>query len=225
MCFNYKVSIITFFIGMITSYNLIKNGNPKYKNENFIIGTFFYFIVSIQLMEYLFWIDLDNELGINHIATLFGPLLSAGQPLILYLIKVLYYKPTKINLIIGFINLMYFIYVIITYKIFISRNILTTTTHENNHLVWPWLKVFNQYFYMILLAINIFYLGDFKYNLVIFLIIYFLYFLSYIYFAYNVGELWCFFSISIPIIMYFISYLIDEQHFSFRRKCNAKFLL
>ncbi len=211
MCFNYKVSIITFFIGMITSYNLIKNGNPKYKNENFIIGTFFYFVSCIQLMEFLFWIDLNNELGVNHIATLLGPLLSAGQPLIIYLIKVLYYKPipTKKDYIIGYINLMYFIYFILAYKIFISRNILTTTTHANNHLVWPWLKVFNPFFNVILIAINIFYLGNFKYNLTTFLITYFFYFLSFKYYAYNVGELWCFFGISIPIIMYFISYLID----------------
>jgi hypothetical protein len=208
MCFNYKVSIITFFIGLLTSYNLIKNGNPKYKNENFITGTFFYFIVGIQLMEFLFWIDLDNKIGINHIVTLIGPLFNIGQPLILYLIKILYYKPTKINFLIGFINLMYFIYIIKVYGLFISESVLTTTTHKNNHLEWPWLKVFNPYFYIILLAINIFYLTNFKYNLVIFLIIYFLFFLSYIYFEYNVGELWCFFSVSIPIIMYFISYYI-----------------
>jgi hypothetical protein len=40
-------------------------------------------------MDFLFWIDLQNKLGINYIITLLGPLLNVGQPLILYVIKLL----------------------------------------------------------------------------------------------------------------------------------------
>jgi hypothetical protein len=47
MCFNYKVSLFTFLIGIIFSILLITKGNTKYKIENKITGIFFIFISSI----------------------------------------------------------------------------------------------------------------------------------------------------------------------------------
>ena len=46
MCFNYKISLLTFIIGLLGSLALIKYGNPKYKNENYIFGIFLIFIAS-----------------------------------------------------------------------------------------------------------------------------------------------------------------------------------
>lgn len=207
MCYNYKVSLLTFMIGIISSKNLIENGNPKYINENIVSGTFLYFIAGIQLMDFLFWIDLENKLGINHIVTLLGPILNVGQPLILFIIKLLYFKPRKINKLVGTINLLYLLYLIKLYINFISSSKLTTST-KNNHLKWPWLKYSNSYFYLILLTINIFYLTNFKYSLILFSVIFSFLFLSNKYFSYNVGELWCFFGAFTPIIIFIISYFI-----------------
>jgi hypothetical protein len=207
MCYNYKVSLLTFMIGIITSKNLIENGNPKYINENIVSGTFLYFIAGIQLMDFLFWIDLENKLGINHIITLLGPIFNVGQPLILFIIKLIYFKPEKINKFVGGINFIYLIYLIKMYINFISSNELVTSV-KYNHLKWPWLKYSNPYFYLILFTINIFYLTNFKYSLILFLVILFLLFLSNKYFSYNIGELWCFFGNIIPIIIFIISYFI-----------------
>jgi hypothetical protein len=212
MCFNYKVSLFTFTIGTIFSILLINYGNKKYSLENKITGIFFIFISAIQFMDFLFWIDIKNKLGINKVATILGPILNVCQPTILYLIKYYYYRPDILtmkygNLPIAILNLLYFVYFIVIYTKFLANEKLVTGT-ENNHLEWPWIKYSSPNFYLILFAINIFYLFNFNYALVVFLITYFFLYISANYFAYNIGELWCFFGSFIPLIMFFASFYI-----------------
>ena len=212
MCFNYKVSLLTFTIGTVFSILLIKYGNPYYKLENKITGIFLIFISLIQLMDFFFWIDLKNHYGINKITTILGPILNVGQPVILYFIKYIYYKPNifeGINLLIATLNILYGLYFLIKYVPFILNEKLITSA-ENKHLKWPWIQYFNPYSYLILFAINIFYLFNFKYALVLFMITYFFLFLSVKYFYYNAGELWCFFGSFIPLIMFFASFYISQ---------------
>ena len=176
MCFNYKVSLLTFTIGTIFSILLYKYGNKKYTIENKVSGIFLIFISAIQFMDFLFWIDINNKLGINKVTTILGPFLNTCQPIILYLIKYIYYKPdiftlSNYNLPVAILNLIYFICFIFGYNNFISNSKLVTQP-VNGHLKWPWLKYADHYFYLILLAINIFYLFDLKYALTFFAIIY-----------------------------------------------------
>lgn len=213
MCFNYKVSIFTFLIGTIFSIILLNYGNAAYKTENKITGIFFIFISLIQFMDFLFWIDLKNKLGINKITTIVGPILNVGQPTILYAVKYLWYSPDVLsfhncNFPIAVINALYFIYFIVIYVKFISTEELITST-KNGHLSWPWIKYTNPYFYIVLLGINVFYLFNFKYASVLFAITYLFLYISVKYFHYNAGELWCFFGSFIPLIMYFASFYID----------------
>jgi hypothetical protein len=214
MCFNYKVSLLTFFIGITFSIILFKYGNAKYVIENKVSGIFFIFISFIQFMDFLFWIDIKNNYGINKITTIFGPILNVCQPTILYLIKYLYYKPNilsiqNFNLPVAIMNFLYVIYFIHMYINFLSNDKLVTST-QHNHLQWPWIKYSNPYYYLLLFGINIFYLFNFKYALAFFTITYFFLFLSVKYFFYNAGELWCFFGSFIPLIMYFMSFYIDK---------------
>jgi len=214
MCFNYKVSLFTFLIGTIFSILLITNGNRKYAMENTITGIFLIFISLIQLMDFFFWIDIDNKFGINKITTIIGPVLNVGQPLILYMIKYLYYKPNiftmkNYNLPIAILNLLYLIYFIVIYIQFLSNdNLITGVNDKDGHLKWNWIDYANPYFYLILFAINIFYLFNRKYALILFGITYFFLYISYKYFQYSIGEIWCFFGSIIPLIMYFISFYI-----------------
>lgn len=220
MCFNSKVSFFTFLLGTIFSILLIKSGNKTYFIENKVTGIFLIFISLIQLMEFIFWIDIKNKYGINKLATIIGPLLNAGQPTILYIIKYIYYKPdlyslNNFNSIVGLLNMSYFIYLINNYIKFIKENkLLTSSVSKYNHLIWPWIKYYNPYYYCIMFIINIFYLFNFNYALVLFLTTFFFLFLSNIFFKYNVGEMWCFFGSFIPLIMYFLSYHIDLISFS-----------
>jgi hypothetical protein len=216
MCFNAKTSITTFLIGLIGSLGLIYYGNKKYIKENVVTGIFFIFIAFIQLMDFLFWIDIKNKMGINKIVTILGPIFNVGQPVILYIIKIIYLLPKNrgnlfslkdFNLEVLMINIVYLFLFIYNYIQFLQNSKLITGTFHG-HLNWPWLKYSNANFYLILLAINIFYLLNFNYALIVFLITYFCLFLSYTLFYYNTGELWCFFGAFIPIILIGITYLI-----------------
>lgn len=203
MCFNYKISLFTFFIGLF--FSLLLFHNKKYVLENKVTGLFFIFIALIQFMDFIFWIDIHNNLGLNKIATIIGPLLNVFQPIILYIIKIYYYRPflNTYGIIIALLNICYFILCLYYYIKFINNNKLVTKT-EKGHLKWPWIHYFSPLFYVILLAINIFYLFDIKYATTLFFITYFMLYISYKYFKYNIGELWCFFGAFIPFIMFLI---------------------
>lgn len=200
MCFNAQVSFFTFILGTIGSLLLIVYGNPKYKYENTISGIFLLFIASIQLAEFLLWIDINNRWGINRLVTLITPLLNVGQPTILYLIKLLY-SDASLNLPLAFVNTLYVASLAKMYYNFITKSKLTTTV-EHGHLKWPWIKYSNPPFYLLLFALNIFYLFDFKYAMILFTVTYAFLYLSVQYFAYNIGEMWCFFGSAIPLILY-----------------------
>jgi hypothetical protein len=186
--------------------------------ENKVSGIFLIFISLIQFMDFLFWIDINNKLGINKITTILCPILNVGQPTILYLIKYIYYKPNiftlkNYNLPVAILNLLYFILFVFNYTKFLSKEKLITK-EEQHHLKWPWLKYSNGYpngyFYLILLAINMFYLFDLKYASVLFFITYLFFFISVKYFSYHVGEIWCFFGSFIPLIMFLISFNMNK---------------
>ena len=213
MCFNYKVSLFT----TISSVLLMKYGNPKYKSDNLVFGIFLLFISAIQLMDFIFWIDLQNKMGINHAMTVIGPLLNVGQPIILYLIKMAYLMRrqklwTSLDISVAFLNLCYLLYMVKVYITFIfssaNAKLITSRSAKTGNLEWGWLQFTNPYPYLLLFAINIFYLTDFNYSLLLFLITYFFLYLSVKYFAYSAGELWCFFGSFIPILMLFLSYSI-----------------
>lgn len=165
-------------------------------------------------MDFLFWVDLDNKIGINKIVTIIGPLFNAGQPLILYIIKLIYYKEGDLlslknfNLPILILNLLYCIYLFFTYFKYLNESVLVTKTYHG-HLKWPWIEFYNPRYYLILLGINIFYLMNFKYSLILFIITYIFLILSCLFFSYNPGELWCFFGSFIPILLFFATYFIN----------------
>ena len=214
MCFNYKVSLLTFTVGTIFSILLMNYGNPVYRLENKATGLFLIFISLVQFMDFLFWIDIDNKIGINKVTTIAGPILNVCQPTILYLIKLFYYQPNILslqnyNLPIAVLNIAYFIYFITVYVRFLLNDKLVTST-QDGHLKWPWLKYTNPYPYLVLFAINIFYLFNFTYGLVLFSILYFFLYISKKYFKYSAGELWCFFGAFVPLIMFFLSFYIDK---------------
>ena len=214
MCFNYKVSLLTFTVGTIFSILLMNYGNPIYRTENKATGLTLIFISLIQFMDFLFWIDIDNKIGINKATTIVGPILNVCQPTILYLIKLFYFKPNVLslqnyNLPIAVLNIAYFIYFITVYVRFLLNDKLVTSTQDGN-LKWPWLKYTNPYPYLVLFGINIFYLFNFTYSLVLFSVLYFFLYISKKYFKYTAGELWCFFGAFVPLIMFFLSFYIDK---------------
>jgi len=164
-------------------------------------------------MDFLFWIDLKNKMGINRLTTLVGPIFNVGQPLFLYLIKLYLYSPniwfsnSITNIFVLALNLLYLLNMGSMYSTFLSKEKLVTGT-SHGHLDWPWIKYSNPLFYLLLFAVNIFYLTDFKYSFALFSITYLFLFMSARFFSYSIGEMWCFFGAFIPFFMTFISYMI-----------------
>jgi hypothetical protein len=208
MCYSAKVSISTFLMGVGFSLLLIIYGNPKYTKENTVAGIFLIFVAGIQLMEFLFWIDLHNKIGINKIATVIGSLFNVGQPLLIYGIKVLYLRPVLQLDLVTILNILYFIYLIYFYVRFILQDVLTTSVIIDGHLRWPWLKYANPMFFLLMFSINLFYLTDFGHSFTLFSVTALFLLFTKIYFPYNAAELWCFVSSSVPVIMIPMSYYI-----------------
>lgn len=208
MCYNSTVSLIAFSSSMLFSILLIRYGNPIFSKENLVSGIFLMFIAGIQFMDFLFWIDLHNKIGINRVATIIGSLFNIGQPLLIYIIKILVLKPTFHLDYVTILNLLYLVHLLYVWSRFIYNGPLTTSNTINGHLSWPWLKYANREFFLIMFAINIFYLTDFTYSLVMFSIVYAILALAFVFFPRNIGEFWCFMSASVPAIMLPASYLI-----------------
>ena len=200
MCFSAKASLSAFIIGLIGAALLISKGD----RNNISFGVFFIFISLIQLMDFAIWTDLSNKTGLNRLATIIGPLLNVGQPLIMYFIKILVFTPFIIQIDWFFyLNAGYALYLVKMYYDFISNEKLVTNV-EKGHLKWPWLKYANPAFYLIMFVLNAFYLTDFQFSLVVSIITGFFLFMSHSYFAYHVGEVWCYFGAFIPMMIYFL---------------------
>lgn len=208
MCYSPKVSISMFLMGIGFSTLLIIYGNPKYAKENMVFGIFLIFVAGIQFMEFLFWIDLHNKIGINKITTIIGSLFNIGQPILIYIIKLLYLRPALQLDWVTVLNVAYFIHLIYVYSRFISKGLLTTSLVIDGHLRWPWLKYANPPFFLLMFSINLFYLTDFDYSFVLFSITAMFLLFTMIYFKHNTAELWCFVSSSVPAILLLISYYI-----------------
>jgi hypothetical protein len=208
MCYNSTISLIAFSSSMLFSILLIRYGNPIFSKENLVSGIFLMFVAGIQFMEFLFWIDLNNKIGINRVATIIGSLFNIGQPILIYIIKVLVLSPTFRLDYVTILNLLYLVHLLYVWSRFLYNGQLTTSHISNGHLSWSWLKYANREFFLLMFAINIFYLTDFTYSLVMCSIVYAILAIAIVFFPRNVGEFWCFMSASVPAIMLPVSYLI-----------------
>lgn len=116
----------------------------------------------------------------------------------------------KLNLPVALLNLSYFIYYINTYIKFISEDkLITSSVSVSKHLIWPWLKYYNPYYFVILFTINIFYLFNINYAIILSVLTLSSLYASNKLFKYSVGEMWCFFGSFIPLIMLILSYYVD----------------
>lgn len=197
MCFSAKASFGAFIVGLVGSFLLASNGG----RTNISFGVFFIFISLIQLMDFAIWSDMGNKIGLNRAATMIGPLLNVGQPLIMYLIKIAVFQHYRLDLVFA-LNAVYTLYLSKIYNLFIKGGDLVTKV-EQGHLKWPWLKYANPIAYLIMFVINALYLTDFRFSILVTCITLFFLFLSKSYFAYHVGEIWCYFGAFIPLLVYF----------------------
>lgn len=207
MCYSKELSIKSFLLGIISAGLLLYFGNKDKQNVNKAIATFFVFISLIQLMEYFMWKDIKCETGENYVASVIGPLINLLQPVIM-LIIFSYFLTTRINDTLSFCiigaNILYCTYVLYLYKDYQNnQNNLCTKVNDQNHLTWNWLKNYNSIFYILLLLLNTIPFVQYnEVNVAIGTCIATLLF-SHTNYKKNVGELWCFTSTGIPLVVLF----------------------
>jgi len=209
MCFSEKASIISFSTGILGAILCISLGTITDK----IIGYYFGFISLMQLIEYLLWRHQKCD-DYNRTISFIGMILNNIQPIILGVIIFLVNPENKNK---KWITLVMFIYlcVIIPYSAqFINKPDQCTLKNEKNkHLMWQWYLMDHTVFVYSVYLITVCLLcilgfPKLKYGIYAAIVNAFTYTTSlYFYPQKVVGALWCYYSVFLPIIYYFIRIL------------------
>lgn len=152
MCFNARISLTTYIVGMIGSFLLWQK---NYKPE----ALFYFWVIQMQLIEYFIWNNLSCSATNNYI-TKAGIIINHTEPIVLWL-GILYFSKLKLDnwvnfLMLGFIILTFF------YTKSIFDNSCTTITKESSpHLHWLWnsgqnAKIYYTYFLMMFVILSIY---------------------------------------------------------------------
>ena len=199
MCFNKDVSILSFLISILGGLTLIKMGDQRYKETNKKIALFFIWVGFMQLVEFLIWIDLDCSRGINRFAGIIGPILNYLQPVIFIL---LFYN--RNHSFIVYPLLIYLFIVIVYYIKYILKGNFCSGKNILGHLKWSWsdLGPLPLVYSCITLLLGYYiYKVNNKYINLSYILGIILFIISYLKFNKNLGELWCFFVVGIPLFV------------------------
>lgn len=206
MCFNKDISILSYIVGISGCILL-------YYRDYKIEGLLYAFVIQMQLIEYLLW--LNNKCNwINKTITKIGIILNHLQPIILYLL-IIYYN-SNINktslIIINIIIIIYFIstilYLFHNYKLL---NSCTIGIENEKELFWNiQYGKFKKYYSIFLLSIVLLILlGLKKHNYLNAYIIILTFIISFVkYHKYKaVGTIWCLFAAYIPLLLNIIYFI------------------
>jgi hypothetical protein len=136
MCWNKDISINTFiFACLALAFIYFSNTYTKYKTpvfDNKLSYLCLLLIVSIQLLEYFIWKNLNNK-PMNQLLSKIGLLIIVLQ--VYSIILLVENKTYRYGLLFSFLLFNLYVYLFkrnqITYK---------TTVAKNGHLAWEWLK-------------------------------------------------------------------------------------
>jgi hypothetical protein len=196
MCFSKEISLITLILGLFTSYLCYSVKTPEYK----IIGLFFAFVILMQGIDYLLWTHQQCDDLNKNISTV-GMLLNHLQPVVLFILKNIYLKTSKVDVFVLIVYLM----VIIPYSLQFIKNKKCTEKSKNKHLLWKWNGLNDAEITYIIFLFTLVILGNF--NKLFSLIIFLSFFTSY--FIYNTesvtGNMWCFFAVFAPLFFYILT--------------------
>ncbi len=207
MCFNSTISIISYIIGFSSSLLLYKRG---YQIE----GVFYGWVVQMQLIEYLLWIN-NKKTTINKNLTKLGIAFTHLQPYILYL-AINHFNKNKLPL---YVHQLMFIFLILNLIYFnVNSKLLNLNTIGiPNKLELQWKIQYGKYkrFYLIFLSLLLILTinGLNKYNYLNAVLIFITYIGSYIKYdkTKGVGSVWCVFAAYVPFLLNIIYYINDNN--------------
>jgi hypothetical protein len=209
MCYTIQTSIGAFLTGVISSILLITLGDKEFKNENIIVGTLFLFVSFMELFDVMMYMDPNCDKGWNRLAGYLGPLFNAFQPTILYIFFMIMTQDPKHRYhsyrpLVSVVNVIYIGYILTIYSKYVQKDQLCTT-YENGRLRWTWYNngfgnTFDILYIGILLFNVLFFLGS-TYSVIVVTLVSLFLFISILNYRYHIGEFWCFFVNSIPLIL------------------------
>ena len=201
MCYTKEASIKAFLVGIFSSLLLITFGKEKHKKINLAIGLFFIFVSFMQLLDYLIWIDLDCKKGTNKLAGYLGYLFNYFQPIVMLLL-IIYIGNINDNIpkYIKNCNIIYVIIILVIYIKFIFSNKICSK-NKNGRVSWSWYINILPILYLIILGINYSYIAKNKMIVISFIISLVFFLISKFNYKNHIGEFWCYFVNSAPVIL------------------------
>jgi hypothetical protein len=202
------MSIIAFTVGVIGSIFVYSLGKVYDK----ILGLWFMFISCMQLVDFFLWRNQKCDL-INYITSIAGIILNHLQPIVLGII-ILCVNTELTNQDIHYILwiLLAYLCVIVPYTWQCIEKTQCTLKNENNHMDWKWnrFEYHNIAYFVYLLVCYLLFFGFVPVYGILFARVNLLSFiLSFFIYGNEMGNMWCFFSVLLPICYYlFPSYLL-----------------
>jgi hypothetical protein len=199
MCFNDRVSITTYLVGIAGCINLYFNYDLK------VEAIFYGWVVQMQLIEYFLWNNQTCN-KMNEITTKTGVIVNHLEPVILWIAILLLSNKTLPN----WINILMILYVIAT--IYYTKNIekskikCTKVTKESNpHLYWGWNDSHYSgiYYALFLGCLNVLAIYGLEYGVIQAILITLSFTISGLIYqdTKSVGAMWCFIAAFTPWIL------------------------
>lgn len=147
MCWNAQVSLNTFFVGAFAIILAVLNGYPP------PLLWFFASFISVQLMEFFIWYNIDNK-SINRICTMaLLILILLVQPLMSILLLKKDHPTLMKYLLVAYSSVVGIIALLILLNGDIPDNKFYSIPGANGHLIWGWADTANIqtiYFYIMI---------------------------------------------------------------------------
>jgi hypothetical protein len=200
MCWNKKVSLNTFLFSLFGISFAYFNNVVKFYEYLHLLS-----FISIQLLEYFAWSNLNNKKMINFLSKI-GLLLIIIQPI---LINLAYNIDNKIKTLIISLYLVFIVFCVLYFPIDFSMN-----KAKNGHLAWNWLNfptIINFIYFSFVLGVILYQKRYFVFSahLILVLSIYYTYYKTNTW-----GSLWCWIANLVAL------YLIFKVFFNMKL-CNC----
>ena len=149
MCFSKESSIISYLIGLVPSYLLLKSNN-KYNKH---IGLFCLTFIQMQFAEFLMWSDIKCQNNLNQYGSILAHLILCLQPLSI-LIGAYYFKTTTIDqkLLLALIFIYMIPFLMALYHHFVKKKVKLcslNTKKNKGELMWDFNIRKDWWFYQI----------------------------------------------------------------------------
>ena len=207
MCFSKNASIFMFIAAVITQILLVKFGKKEYSKTNLQIAQIFFWVSLMQLIDLSVWMDLDCNGYYNKLGGIIGPILNYMQPIIVFLVIQNFTKPW-----VNVLSIIYIIIFAIYYCNYLSKGEFCSFKNSKGHITWSWYNNISYNFlsklivwcYYIMMLVILVLLWNDKYLMISYIIIILCLIISYKFFYTNIGEIWCFLVVPVPLLILII---------------------